>query len=105
MDETVRRFEGTGVQITTKGNRHIGAIIGSKEYKKKYVTNIVQEWVKEIEVLSGIAQALPHAAYTSFVFGYQHKFTYLMRTVPDISVDLQPLEEMIRKRFLKSILN
>ena len=56
-------------------------------------------------VLSEIAKAYPHCAYAAFIYGFQHKFTYVMRTIPGISEDLQPLEDAIRNNFLKSLLN
>lgn len=65
----------------------------------------MQQWVKEIELLSQIAEAYPHVAYMAFVYVYQHKFTYLMRTVPDIPTNLEPLENTIRNSFLKAVLN
>ena len=52
-----------------------------------------------------IAKAFPHKANAASVFGYQHKFTYMILTVPDTSHDLKPLEHVIRHRFIKSVSN
>ena len=41
-------FADTEVQITTEGQRHLGAIIGSAEYKKTYVTAIVDDWKQQL---------------------------------------------------------
>ena len=38
FDDAIKIFEDTGVIITMKGRRHLGAIIGSKEYKRQYVS-------------------------------------------------------------------
>ena len=35
-DEAERVFEGTGIQITTEGKRHLGAVVGSISFKEKY---------------------------------------------------------------------
>ena len=45
LEEARTIFEGTGVQITTEGERHLGAVIGSEEYKRGYVNEAVEKWV------------------------------------------------------------
>ena len=101
--EAKHHFQGTRIQITTSGERHLGAVIGSEEYKKEYCGKIVQKWMKELALLSEIAVIEPQAAYTCYISGYQSKYTYLLRTVPDISDELRPLEDIIRHRFLPAI--
>ena len=93
------------VQITVKGRRQLGVFIGSKEYKQQNVSETVQNWICEMEHLSDITKDFPHEAYTAFVFDYQHKFTHIIQTVPNISIDLKLLEHLIRHKFMKSILN
>ena len=105
LDHAIREFEGTGVNITIEGKRHLGAIIGSEAHKKTYIRNLVDQWISEIKVLSEIAKSYPHCAYAAFVFGFQHKFTYVMRTVGNISDEMIPLEHEIRNSFLQTILN
>ena len=34
-------FAGTMISITTEGERHMGAVIGSKDFKQKYVQDKV----------------------------------------------------------------
>ena len=58
----------------------------------------------ELNRLSYIAQTQPHAAYTAFTHGLKHKFTYLMRTIPNISELLKPLDDAINN-FVKSLFN
>ena len=98
-------FEGTEINITTKGRRHLGAIIGSPEFKIEYVNSKVNTWIDEVEKLSEIAKVEPHAAYAAYTHGMKHKFSYLIRTIPNSKEQLQPLEDTIRKKFIKSILN
>ena len=93
-------FCGSGVQITNEGNRHLGAAIGSNSFREKYVKDKVATWVEEIDRLTSIAESQPHAAYAALTHGLASKWTYLSRTVPDISHLFQPLEEAIRQRFL-----
>ena len=103
MDEAKQLFRNHSIQITSEGQRHLGAALGSPEYRNKYINEKVNGWVKELEKLSMIAVAQPQAAYSAFVNGYKHKFTYFIRTIPDISHLLSPLVECIYERLLPAI--
>ena len=69
-------FAGTGIQITTEGQRHLGAVIGSPTFKDKYVTEKIDGWIDELKVLEKIAKVEPHVA--AYIFGFQHKYTYML---------------------------
>ena len=51
----IEGFDGTGVQITIEGKRHLGTVIGSRSFAKKYVNNKVEEWTEEIKRLAKVA--------------------------------------------------
>ena len=102
-DHAAETFGGSGVIVTKDGQRHLGAVIGTEAYKKEYVGDKVAEWVKELEDLSAIAKTEPHAAYSAYTHGIQHRWTFLMRTIPDISPLLQPLESAIKCIFLPAL--
>ena len=70
-------FEGTGVNVTAEGQRHLGVIIGSEEYKQEFVAELVREWINQIELLSKIARVIcdPHSAYAAYIKGLGDKFT------------------------------
>ena len=91
------------MQITAEGERHLGAVIGSEEYKRGYVNEAVEKWVSEISLLSQIATTQPQATYTCYVAGYQHKLTYFLRKIPDIEDNLQPFEDVLRHQFILAI--
>ena len=97
-------FNGTNVQLTTDGERHLGSVIGSAKFRKSYCASIVEEWVKEIEILAEVAVTEPQAVYTCYISGYQHKFTYFLRTIPHFEQHLTSLEQVIRHRLLPAIL-
>ena len=61
----------------------------------EYVTDKIDEWEKEIEMLSKIAEMYPHAAYTAFTRAIVCKWQYLMRTIDGIGNMFQPLENAI----------
>lgn len=103
FDEARGIFEGTGVKITTEGERHLGSVVGSEQYKRKYVNELVEKWVNEMSLLSRIATTQPQAAYGCYIAGYQHKLTYFLRTIPGIENYLQPFEEVLRHQFIPAI--
>ena len=73
-DEAKRVF-GDEVNITTEGQRHLGAVTGSLEFKDQYCREKVLGWKGELEALSEIAESKSHATYTVFTKGYTSKFT------------------------------
>ena len=91
--EAEKCFEGAGVNITVRGQKHLGAVIGKTEYKHEFVSSLVDKWVEQVSILSQIASTEPHAAYTAFTTCLRHHY---VRTIPWISNILEPLEEAIR---------
>ena len=55
-------------------------------------------------MLSEIAKTEPHIAYTAYVFGFQHEYTYFMCTLPDIKQLLLRLDAAIDD-FICAMLN
>ena len=104
LDSAKLAFQDTGIKITDHGRKQLGAVIGSEEFKGEYVSEKVEEWVACIKKLSNIAKTQPHAAYSCYVKGFAHKFTYIMRTVPDISTLLTPVDDAIND-FRKTLFN
>ena len=96
-------FADTGVNITTEGKRHLGAALGPRPFVRRYVEAKVNKRVASIHSLSDIARTQPHAAYAAFTHGLSSKWTYLLRTVPDIADLLQPLEDAIRSKFIPAL--
>ena len=66
-------LKNTKINITTEGKRHLGAVIGSNEFRVKYVTEKVNEWIDELRTLSTNAKSQPQAANAAFCFGEQNK--------------------------------
>ena len=55
-DEAKRVF-GDEVNITTEGQRHLGTVIGSQEFKDQYCGEKVLGWKGELEALSEITRS------------------------------------------------
>lgn len=96
-------FKGTGLQITTSGKRHLGAVVGTEDFKMEYVTEKVGEWIDELAELEKIARVEPHIAYCAYVSGIQHRYTYVLRTIPNIQEQLKKLDDAIDNHLLKHL--
>ena len=103
LDLARSQFEGTGVNITISGKRHLGAAIGTYEFKEEFISGLVTEWVQQIKTLADIARIDPHSAYVAFTHGLCHRYTYFMRTIPQISEMIQPLENAIRDHLIPAL--
>ena len=103
LDQATNVFGSSGVNITSSGQKHLGAALGSTEFVKKYVKKKVAEWCEEVIRLSTIAKREPQAAYSVFIHGVTHRWNYVLRTIPNITELLTPLEEAIRHQLIPAI--
>ena len=62
-------FEPLKVKVTCEGERHLGAVVGSEEYRDKYVSDKAKCWVKDVEDLADIAKDEPQHAYACYTKG------------------------------------
>ena len=95
LEEAVRVFGGTNIQISTEGKQHLGAVIETEENKKNYINDKIGEWTKDINMLIDIAITHPQAAYTVCVTSYQYKLTYLLRAIPNIEDQLKKIDDVV----------
>ena len=56
---------GDKVNITVEGKRHLGAAIGSEEFKQQYCTDLVTKWLTELELLCDVAESQPQTWVSS----------------------------------------
>ena len=62
-------FGADGVNITTEGKRHIGAVLGTEEFREEFVKAKVQKWKNDVHELSAIAKEEPQAALCAYNVG------------------------------------
>ena len=67
LAESAKKVFGEEVNITLEGRRHLGAVIGSKEFKDQYCQEKVDKWLREMESLAEISKSQPHVAYVAFL--------------------------------------
>ena len=99
LEEAVWVFGGTNNQISTEGKQHLGVVIRTEENKKNYINDKISEWTEEFDLLTYTATAA-YTATTAYVTSYQHKVTYLLRTIPNIEDQLKNIDEVVRHKLI-----
>ena len=102
-DIALKTFGNTGINITEDGKRHLEAVIDPIEYCENYVTQKVNTWLDELNMLCDIVRIEPQAAYNCFVSGYKRNLIYIMRTIPNTSHQLEKIDELILTKFIPAI--
>ena len=105
LDKAKTIFGGTGLNITVQGRTHLRAVVGATNFKKEYVQGKLEDWKSQIEDLAKIAWVEPHLTYITFVYGMQNKYTYKMRTIPNIEEQLKILDKSINESQLVALFN
>ncbi|XP_066922310.1 uncharacterized protein [Clytia hemisphaerica] len=95
LTEAMQIFSGTDVKITCSGKKYLGGTIGDDAFKSNYIKDLISKWIEQIKTLSDIAKSQPQCAYSAFVGGFVHKFTYHLRVLSDIQEYLTPLDHAI----------
>jgi hypothetical protein len=101
--EANRIFSESGVKLTTEGHRHLGAAIGTDDFKKKYVEEKIKKWIDDMTDLSKIAAEEPQIAFSAFTKGICHRWSFIQRTIPNIAPLFSPLEEAIANSFIPAV--
>ena len=97
-------FNGTGITITLEGERHLGAVIGSNEFRSRYISTKVGKWIQDVEQLAKIADDEPQLAYSAFTKALSMRWCFLQRTIPDTKTYFEPLEGTIRDKLIPAII-
>ena len=59
--------------IITNGQGYLGGSIGSQQFAKDFIASQVQEWIRNVEALSEIAQCHPQASLAALTRGLADK--------------------------------
>ena len=60
------------IHLTTKGQIHLGAVVGHSYYKKTQLYCEEKEWVVQIIYLFKITRTQPNFVYSTIAYGLQH---------------------------------
>ena len=69
----------------------------------QYGSEKVQQWSKELKLLSAIATTQPHAAFSAYTHGMISRWSYLTRTVPCIGHHLKVLNDILRSDLIPNL--
>ena len=90
-------FDKTNIEITSSGQRHLGAVIGSEQYRKEYIEEIVL-------LLSKIAEIQPQTAYSTYIHGFKSKYNFFNRTIPTMQNHMKIIEDVLRNHFIPAVI-
>ena len=48
-------FKSTQINVTSNGKRNLGAVVGSRSYQEDYMNEKIDQWIKEVKLLSEVA--------------------------------------------------
>ena len=82
---------------------NLGGSIGSEQFAKDFIASRVQEWIKNVEALSEIAQCHPQAALIALTRGLAGKWMYLRRVTSGDEDSWNQLEATLRHKFLPAL--
>ena len=55
-------FGDTAIKISTQGQKHVSAVLGSRPYLEEYMRGKVEDWVEQVAKLAEFAELIhkPH---------------------------------------------
>ncbi len=97
MEKARELFKDTGVQITSEGQRHLGAAVGSPTFVAEYIREKVLSWEKQLHLMGEAGKISPHCLHAAFTKGFRSVWTYLLRTVPEAGHHMGPIDKLINE--------
>ena len=82
LQELQGLFSNTGIMLTTDGQGHLGAKIGTSTVCAQYATEKITKRCNKLHRLADFAKTQLHAAYSAFAQGILRQYTYFMRVIP-----------------------
>ena len=77
--------------------------LGTETFRNDFVSGKAEKWVKDVNELAEIAKEEPQAALCAYNMGLSQRWTFVQRTIKDISFLFEPLEEAIRNILIPAI--
>ena len=104
LEKAHELFKGIKIVITSDGNRHLGAALGTSEFVEAYVREKAKKIARQIDTLAEIAEHEPQAAFTGYVVVVKHKWTFLQRTIPNRGEWYVEIEERLRSNLIPKLI-
>ena len=90
IDIQTEGAKDSGVEIISNGTRHLGAAVGTEDFKHSYVKKKVDSWI--------------HAVFAAYTHCLQSQWTFLCRSMPGTPALFEPLEDAIRQVLIPALL-
>jgi hypothetical protein len=81
------------------GQRYLGVAVGSPEFRQAFVEKKTVGWVKDLRLLSRVANVFPHEAYHLLTHSIIARWRFAMRTTDVLASLYQPLEDALVESF------
>jgi len=81
------------------GHRYLGAPVGTPAFRRRYVQEKVEGWVKELGTLAKFGSVHPHEAYSLLVRAFIPRWRFVMRTSAVEPELFDPLEDALTSVF------
>ena len=102
LSKAFAAFEDTDLNITCESHPYLGAAIGTSKYLNEFVSGKVDEWLKELKLLSAIAVSQPHTAFCYLHPWHDQQITFIMHHCWHW-LPLQALENIIGLEFILAL--
>ena len=89
--------------VTDRGGLYLGNAIGTEEFKRAYVQDMVSGWTDTVQRLSAFAKSQPYAAYACFSQCIQRRWDFSQRICDAEGDDFKPLEDAIRQVLIPTL--
>ena len=66
LQEAQRLFSNTGIKLTTDGQRHLGAAIGTSNFRAQYAAEKVTKWCNELHRLADFAKTTAGSLFSIY---------------------------------------
>ena len=96
-------FKDTKINITSDGQRHQGAAIGSVGFRDVFVKEKVKDWVCQLIMLSKVATFILRLLIVRSRLEFVINLTTYLEQLSDLSEHLQPVEDVIRHKFIPAL--
>ena len=103
LEEVVLVFEGTNIQISTEGKRHLGRWV--ERWRIRKITSMTKSASGRKEstcwqiFLSSILKLL-----TAYVTSYQHNLRYLLQTILNTEDQLKKMDQVVQHKLILAII-
>ena len=88
----------------TRGHAYLRRFIGSAATRDEWLNDKIATWTAAVETLFKLTARWPQTVYAGYTFCLQNEWQYIQRLITDVRTAFEPLERMMRSKFLPSLI-